>query len=263
MVYIGKPAPDLAQQIDMCWSVMTEGDVDRTFYEILPDSNVNLTIRFSSSGCRMVLLGPATEKASIEIDNASDYFCIRFRPAQVPRLVDVSPSELINGFVDIPKIRGMSIDSLADRLHSLPDAASRQRVMEDLVRGSLPLVRNERCRQATALLDLHGGRLQVGQLAAEMGIHIRALERLFLEQLGMTPKRLIRLVRLQHLLSSLRAGSFNSLTDLAHACGYTDQSHMIKDFKELTGRLPGESGCGDARPLSDAPLTGVVHRYRP
>lgn len=247
----------------MCWSVTSEGGNGRTFYEILPDSNMNLTIRFSSAGCRMVLLGPGTEKASIEIDNESDYFCIRFRPAQVPRLADVSPSELIDGFIDIPKIQGISVDSLADRLHSLPDAASRQRVMEDLVRGSLPLVRNERCRKATALLDIHGGRLQVSQLAAEMGLHIRTLERLFLDQLGMTPKRLIRLVRLQHLLSSLRAGSFNSLADLAHTCGYTDQSHMIRDFKELTGRLPGESGCGDARPLADAPQTRIVHRYRP
>ena len=263
MVYIGKPAPDLARQIEMWWAVKSEGGSDRTFYEILPDSNVNLTIRFSSSGCRMVLLGPVNEKACIEIDHASDYFCIRFRPGQAPLLADVSPSELIDGFVDIPKIRDISVDSLADRLHSLPDLASRQRVMEDLVRGSLPMVRNDRCRQASALIDAHGGRLHVTELAAKLGLHIRTLERLFIDQLGMTPKRLNRIVRLQHLLSSLRTESFRNLADLSHTCGYTDQSHMIRDFKELTGRLPGESGCGDSRPLAGAPQTRIVHSYRP
>lgn len=53
MMVIGKPAPDLAQQIEMCWSVTGEGS-GRAFYEILPECNVNLIIRISSSGCRMV-----------------------------------------------------------------------------------------------------------------------------------------------------------------------------------------------------------------
>lgn len=44
MMVIGKPAPDLAQQIEMCWSVTGEGS-GRAFYEILPECNVNLIIR--------------------------------------------------------------------------------------------------------------------------------------------------------------------------------------------------------------------------
>lgn len=263
MVYIGNPAPDLAQQIEMCWSVTNEGGSGRAFYEILPDANVNLIFRFSSSGCRMVLLGPTTEKASVEIDEAADYFCIRFRPGQAFRLADVRPSDLIDTYVDLAKIQGVSINSLADRLHSLPNPASRQLIMEKLVRGCLPLVRDERCRQAAAFLEAHGGRLQIKELAAEFGLHIRSLERLFLDHLGMTPKRLTRLVRLQHLFARLRTGSFESLADLAYACGFTDQSHMIRDFKELTGRLPREIGSCDARRQEGPPKTRIVHHYRP
>lgn len=262
MIYFGKPAPDLAQHIDMCWSLTGEEGSGKAFYEILPDSNMNLIFRYSFSGWRMSLLGPASEKACVEIDGASDYFCIRFRPGQALRLADVRTVDLIDCYAELSKIKGISVGSLADRLSSLPDPAARQLVMEDLVRGCLPLVRDERCRQATALLEAHGGQLHVNELAAELGFHIRTLERLFLEQLGMTPKQLSRLVRFRHLLSSLKTGSFGSLADLAYACGYADQSHMIRDYKELTGRLPGESGSCDPRRLTGPPQTRIVHRYR-
>ncbi|MBI1921681.1 MAG: AraC family transcriptional regulator [Geobacter sp.] len=259
----GKPVPDLARQIEMYLSITSEEGRGRRFYEFLPDSSMNLVFRFSPTACRMVLLGPAAEKSCAEIDEESEYFCIRFRPGQALRLADARPSELVDTYVDIDKIGGERIDSLADRLHSLPDQASRQRVMENLLRGSLPLVRDERCRQATSLLEAHGGQIQVSELAAGLGLHIRSLERLFLDHLGITPKRLTRLIRFRRLVDRLRAGSFHTLADLAYDSGYADQSHMIRDFKELSGRLPGDNGSCDAQPQTGSPRTRIVHRYRP
>jgi len=263
MVFFGKPAPDLARQIETCLFISRGEGCGRAFYEFLPDSSMNLIFRYSASACRMVLLGPATKKFSAEIDEASDYFCIRFRPGQAPRLAELHPSNLIDTFAEIPKIHGRDVGSLADHLHSLPDLTSRQLLMEDLVRRSLPLVRDDRCRQASTLLEAHGGSLQVNQLADELGLHIRSLERLFIDHMGIPPKRLTRLIRLRRLLSYLGTGSFGSLADLAVVCGYTDQSHMIRDFKELTGRLPGETNSSDARRLEGAPRTRIVHHYRP
>ena len=86
------PAPDLSAQIDFCWSVTGDAAGGAAFHELLPDSGVHLVVRLSSSGGRMVLLGPATEKASVELDRGSQYFGIRFRTAQAPRLADVRAS---------------------------------------------------------------------------------------------------------------------------------------------------------------------------
>jgi hypothetical protein len=36
---------------------------------------------------------------------------------------------------------------------------------------------------------------------------------------------------------------------------------MNRDFKELTGRAPGEKDAFRARPLAGAPETRIVHRY--
>lgn len=61
---------------------------------------------------------------------------------------------------------------------------------------------------------------------------------------------------------AVHRGGYGTLADLAHACGYADQADMTRDFKDLTGRAPGEQDAFRARPLAGAPETRVVHRYR-
>jgi transcriptional regulator GlxA family with amidase domain len=111
-------------------------------------------------------------------------------------------------------------------------------------------------------VEAHGGRLRVDALAAGLGLSARSLERLFLEQLGLTPKRLVRLVRLRRVLARLEAGSFGTLAELALTCGYSDQPHLTRDFKQLTGRLPGEKEAFRGRRIAGGPGAAVVHRYR-
>lgn len=264
MKYIGKPAPCLKPFIEIFWSIFSKGASGRSFYEIFPDSNVKLVFRFSSTACRMVLMGPASDKATVEIDGAADYIGFRFRPGQAPRLADINIAELVNSHADIYEFNGESIQSLADRLLAASNHAKRQRIMEDAVGGSLIApVPDQRCLRASSLLDDHGGQLTVKELANKVGIHVRSLERLFQAALGITPKMMTRLIRLRKAMLHIHEKRFTTLADLAHACGYADQSHMIREFRQLTGRLPGEKGVCEPLPLSGAPQTRIVHCYRP
>jgi AraC-like DNA-binding protein len=260
MSTITLPARDLAERVDFCWSIR-QGQNDRArFREFLPDSGVHLVFRFSPSSSSASLVGPATERATVELDEGSEYFGVRFRTAQAPRLTDVRAAELTNGYARLSSLGGRSVDSVADQLRSLPDVAARQHLIEELVRRAPPpLVEDGRCRAAALHVERTAGRVDVQELARELGLHVRALERTFRSELGIAPKRLIRLVRLRHLLGALRAGRFQTLADLAHASGYADQSHMIKDFRQLTGRGPGERDAFQTRPLATGD-TRIVHR---
>ena len=64
------------------------------------------------------------------------------------------------------------------------------------------------------------------------------MERKFMMVIGMSPKQLSRVVRLQATLKMLEQKQFTSLTSLAYENGYYDQAHFIKDFKEFTGHSP-------------------------
>ncbi|MGZ5220708.1 MAG: helix-turn-helix domain-containing protein, partial [Chitinophagaceae bacterium] len=64
------------------------------------------------------------------------------------------------------------------------------------------------------------------------------MERKFVSAIGLSPKQLSRVVRLQATLKMLEQQNFGSLTSLAYENGYYDQAHFIKDFKEFTGTSP-------------------------
>nr|WP_308375562.1 helix-turn-helix transcriptional regulator [Pseudoalteromonas piscicida] len=65
----------------------------------------------------------------------------------------------------------------------------------------------------------------------------RQLERKFLDLVGISPKHLSKLVRLQSALTLL-INREDNFTNIAYKSNYYDQSHFIKDFKALTGVNP-------------------------
>lgn len=262
MSTIEAPAADLSGRIDFFWSTPTTRAERSRFREFLPDCGTHLVFRLSGSSARVSLLGPATEKACVELDPDAAYLGLRFRPGAAPRLVDARGSELANAHAEVTRIAGRRVESISDELRSLPDLASRRALLEDLVRRSTaPLVRDERCRAAARLLEVHGGRLRVDDLSRALGVTARTLERAFVRELGVAPKRLIRLVRLRQVLGTLREGRFRTLAEVAYACGFADQSHLIRDFKALTGRAPGERDAFRTRALA-AETTRIVHHRR-
>lgn len=269
MIVTMKPDPALQESVEMLWAIPSQTrkaaqHPETSCHELFPDSTVNLVFRFSNAGCRMVLVGPNTEKSSVEVAPGSEYFGFKFHTAQVPRLVDATPHELINNACDLTHLQGERIELLAERLLEQPCAESRRALMEGLLRkAQTPLLRDERCRRAAALLEKQQGRLQVRDLAFHMGLSPRSLERMFRAHLGMVPKHVARLVRFKHLVKGLRSGGFPNLAELALHCGYTDQSHMAREFKEMTGLTPGRYIPAENSRVNGAPKTHLVHRYQP
>ncbi len=80
------------------------------------------------------------------------------------------------------------------------------------------------------------GSVPIGALADEVGWSRRHLVAKFRQQVGLPPKTFARIVRFQHLLSRLTAEA--NWTRLAAECGYYDQAHMNRDFREFAGTTP-------------------------
>jgi AraC-like DNA-binding protein len=80
--------------------------------------------------------------------------------------------------------------------------------------------------------------LTIDQLAVQQSTSRRQLERRFANTVGLSPKQLAKIIRLQHTLKNLEQKQFNNLASLAVENGYFDQAHFIKDFKEFTGITP-------------------------
>ena len=68
----------------------------------------------------------------------------------------------------------------------------------------------------------------------------KQFSRIFSENIGTTPKEFLRIIRLQRTLSLLQHKPEIGFAQLAYECGYTDQSHMIKEFRLFSGFTPKE-----------------------
>lgn len=85
------------------------------------------------------------------------------------------------------------------------------------------------------------GQFSIKQLVEYTGYTERHLERKFKECIGLNPKKFGNVVRLHHFLKLLKdKPEDTNLTTICYDAGFSDQSHLIKDFKKHTGITPTE-----------------------
>lgn len=77
----------------------------------------------------------------------------------------------------------------------------------------------------------------IEKLSQDLNISTTRLRTLFYNHIGIAPKDMIKIYRLQRALKS-GIGAQNNLTQLAYNLGYYDQSHFIHEFKEFLGMSP-------------------------
>lgn len=92
--------------------------------------------------------------------------------------------------------------------------------------------------RALGRLRASGGTVRVDALAAELGCSRRYLTAGFREQVGVPPKLFARILRFHRAVGLIGTGP--GWAEIALACGYYDQAHLIRDVKQFAGSTPGE-----------------------
>jgi AraC-like DNA-binding protein len=81
------------------------------------------------------------------------------------------------------------------------------------------------------------GRVPIGKLATDLQMSRRHLTSLFHEQIGLPPKTVARLLRFTRVCGLIQERPI-SWVEIAHDCGYFDQSHLNRDFRDFAGTTP-------------------------
>jgi AraC-like DNA-binding protein len=76
----------------------------------------------------------------------------------------------------------------------------------------------------------------VASIAREVGWSRKHLARRFADEVGLGPKSVSRIVRFNRAIAASRSGS--GWAGIAADCGYADQAHMVREFRELAGNSP-------------------------
>jgi AraC-like DNA-binding protein len=97
----------------------------------------------------------------------------------------------------------------------------------------------ERCERAVAMLEADPTR-PIAEIASDLAVSHGHLDREFTRVVGLSPRVLARLLRLQRLLREIDVGRDIEWTDLALELGWFDQAHLIRDFRRHTGVTPSQ-----------------------
>lgn len=91
----------------------------------------------------------------------------------------------------------------------------------------------------TYIEDHLGEKLTPAQLASEIGMSEAAFSRKFKAKVGETPMRFVTQMRLQ-IASRLVGGGVMPLAQIAAECGFADQAHLSRSFKQQLGVSPSQ-----------------------
>jgi AraC-like DNA-binding protein len=156
------------------------------------------------------------------------------------RLLRVPMHELANRLVALEDVLGPFAMELGERLAGAPNSGSRHALAQRLLARRLCDDHGASPEVAYALARLRAmlGAIRVEALATEVGWSRRHLAARCSDELGLPPKALARLIRVEHAARRVRAGE--PLADVAYRSGYADQPHFNREFRELVGCAPGQ-----------------------
>lgn len=165
---------------------------------------------------------------------------VEFLPHGLTRFFPAAAREFTERIVPVTDALGRVGRALLDRVMNEPSPSAAAQVIDrflvDRFRASAahaPLV-----DAALSLLHESGYTMQINELEARMGYSRRYLHALFVDQVGLAPKKLSSVMLFERLYRQFSQDkSASALRDDAVAL-YADQSHFIRHFKRFTGFSP-------------------------
>jgi AraC-like DNA-binding protein len=228
--------------------------------KVVPDPNQNNLIHTMVDDSSGMIFHHSTESCSLAIDGnpvptsmlygqttAPSYTqCLSpfmavgvlFKPHAISELFGIDAFELTNQMVDLNE---MGLSDLQEQINDahysldhqlkllteflLNQADKKNRRDEIIVYGLMHMKKSD-------------GILTVRDLQDHLNISERQLERRFKTVIGVAPRHYLKVLRFQKAVETIRSGKVEKLSDMAYDLNYSDQSHLIRHCKELSGLSP-------------------------
>lgn len=189
------------------------------------------------------LYGPELGHSRTRLEGTGWAFGALLQPGVARLLVDGPMRRLIGGSVTIDELRVTDAAALIRDVRagvSAGDDDAALATFEEWISAQQLVVGDDAklVRRVVELAEVDRAILRAEDLAAASGLGLRTLQRLLREQLGLTPKWLIRRYRMQEAAALLAGPTPPPLAELAASLGFTDQAHLTREFRAVIGETP-------------------------
>lgn len=255
-----------AHFVKCIWSLTADADeASAAAAPILPDGRVELLLNTGDPIDRdgdirehqppREIAGQMTTAVRIVPRGRMDIIGVRLHPWAARTFLRVPMHQLRDRMLpaaDLP---------LAERLlcsaASLEDPDDRmERLLLDIEQHAKTLAAPPPAARALTQALMNGpASVTIRALARDIGLGTRRVQGIFSEHIGISPRTLARIARLQRALGTARRHPSRTLSAVAHDSGYYDHAHFVRDCQDIAGDAPG-TVLGRASGVTTAFLDG-------
>ena len=189
-------------------------------------------------GCTIV--GPQSDRIILSFGFDHLVVKIGLQPGGLYRLLGIPMNEMLDRHnFNGEDVFGLNIRNTIDAIAGAKDFNDMKIIAEDFILSYMARLKK------IILIDRvipdilrYGGMIKIDQLVKKACLSNRQFERVFKERMGLSPKFYSRLVRFSKAWLFKENNPSKTWTEVAYACDYFDQMHLIRDFKTFAGTNP-------------------------
>jgi len=264
------PPEPLSQLIESIWDWDAPAPAHR-FERMLPVANAGLIINLAEDETRVYDDAPglactrfsgaaldAPRHQSFVIDTAEQVrvMGVVFRCGTAAAFFRERMDTIANAHVDLDDLVGPRSRGLRERLLDARDSPSRLAMLgtwvADIARRAA--VTPVLIAHATGVLKRVPQVERIADACRDTGLSQRRFGSVFREHVGMSPKRYARLQRFRAVVDSVQRGVRVEWSRVAADCGFYDQPHLVREFREFAGMTPSAYAASRGEYVNHVPL---------
>jgi AraC-like DNA-binding protein len=247
------PHKNLESLVKFYWTLEVPFDANNPKQKIVPDGCIEMTFNLGDKIKKYItdddfiinadatVMGQRTKSFYIEPVGHVNTIAICFYPYGFANFTNTPLEQLVDKETPIAEVfEQREANELEQQIIRATNTQQRIELIETFLLHKLNqknTISNIVKLTVDALLKTNGS-TSINAILKDDSAKRRQLERHFKKQIGISPKQLSKVIRLQATLQMLLQQHPERLTDIAYENEYFDQNHFIKDFKEFVGITP-------------------------
>jgi AraC-like DNA-binding protein len=217
------------------WSTQPPLLNQRIKCEVIPDGATDLVFEIIGELTTPYIFGTATKLYQFKTQQNASYFGVRFAPGVLPLVDDYTPQDLVDQHLNLNHIP--ALNELGQRLIQTSEQNKKLKLLNNFFHETASFYGPKYLEPLVSHMVKSHGDSEFSSIFETAKRSTRQIEREFKKSLGLSPKKLCRILRFKRATELLKTNM--DYAQVALECGYYDQSHMINDFKDLSHKSPG------------------------
>ncbi|NDV84450.1 helix-turn-helix domain-containing protein [Bacteroides sp. 51] len=245
-----KPRPELAPYIKHYWILQDDATLPVS-ERIFPVGSVQMVFHkgkqlFSLTEKELqpqsLVCGHTIGFSDVITTGDLNMITVVFHPHAAKIFFRLPMNEFRGRHVSVCDTNDILLSDLAKRVADTPDNDTCIQYIESFLMQRLATYTSYHLQRLSATIDEIGRQTQttVTKLSDIACLSSKQFNRVFIDHVGTTPKEFMRIVRMQRALYTMQQQPAIDFAQLAYTCGFSDQSHLIKEFKLFSGYTPTE-----------------------